>query len=283
MYLKNFAEDKKHLYVFDKDTGEIFSSKVDDVCQKKGFYDFPLRGKKSVDCNEDQLAENMFSMLEGNHAPMLEKFIATVNKRGYVDDRLKSDMAYFVAVTMTRGTRVREDIKQFVNQAANKKLDDLRNQNEVNISKDIQISLKENSLKAVHSITAAKSFEGIARILTSGTWRVAINKTEVPFITSDSPVAVVNPIRGPFHQGVEDVGTMVHISITPQIRLLIFNERCLDNAGVRYLDIYDKDIVFIHNMAVTEGAIKQVYSVGDDFSQIKLILSAQSRRQEVIS
>lgn len=127
--------------------------------------------------------------------------------------------------------------------------------------------------------------QGIANILYSHVWTFHVNKTNIPFYTSDSPVV---PIPHHFnhymsYSGLESPGIEVVFPISSNILLSMYDKN--DERNKNKIDketdfITEEDYVKFYNKHQTDYSNRCIFSINDDFKAIEELFNKYPELKE---
>jgi len=255
-YIKRFSIPGKESVIYTyRRGGEPFKANVRDVAVSRDFYTVILEesGERS-----DQI-ERMFSKIEGDAAPLFEKF-ATSNQIALSEGEF-SLIALFTALLYNRGRAFREKNyniqkewgKKFIKFAAENKERFLHITREASITfkseaeaeqtRQIWLNHEENFKMEVTGgegglIESMLELSGILTpILLDKRWRILeSDRSDAVFVTSDSPVTLIADEWVPADRGKGFANSSVVLPITPTRCLIMSNERPRRNLEIVKVD-----------------------------------------------
>lgn len=185
-YLKSFANDKEICYVYDKKEDNYFTPNISNIMGERYFYDIP-----------DEIVNNYQHAIKGKvDKQMLEKLLSSTVD-GYwknIVENIKSNYEWFslkyswnyvnvykcIAIQLLRTPRGRKLTTEFYSQTYNKEVKE--GFENIFLAKEISEVLKDVS----------DSFMIDYLLNEFGHICVGINNTDVPFITADNPILLLN-------------------------------------------------------------------------------------------
>jgi hypothetical protein len=183
-YLDLFGEP---LFVFDKETGSVFSTTSKNIAFEEGFYDLdPL-----IDL-EGQITENENLMRDGLNELLDKMNPATIS----LTSRIR--VSLFIALQFVRTKEFRASIKE----TGGKMMTELVKSNPEFKNLDFRVVMKDQLAQALQAkVIVSDAVPQFGYILGNSLWTLLVNRTKVPFWTSDNPVSLFNPINYPDMSG----------------------------------------------------------------------------------
>ena len=233
-YLRNFTSNNQ-IFVLDKEAKKIYSASINDIAQKRFFYDFPDGFlPKEFQKGNPQFIENALSKRERSFCQCLRQIIDYLEKvendnvSSYIPiltQEAKRTFSRYLTIQLIRTNSMRKGIRNMLQGLSDfkEKLDNLlvKNKdsseikfphftpspNSINFNDLIRISLDEDTqLQHLYSVSKSLSSGGseseIYKILTNHIWLFCINPTSIPLWTSDNPI-VIQPYE---QKGIEGIG-----------------------------------------------------------------------------
>ncbi len=205
-YLRGFADPQGWFYYFDKLSGHSNRVNVKSATAFENFYDFdPSTLQDPAD--DPHWVEAMFSLLEGHFKQVLTQFVYEA-KSGRVEVRTADSMAHHVAIQWmrTKGYRVRlmeieaGSIQAWLNHCYERDHPGMPPGKFAPGPGYAQVLQADAIFKDENIFRVAELFRGLY-------WIICRNPTNIPFYTSDEPVAmkehpVVNETRVPLPPGI---------------------------------------------------------------------------------
>ncbi|MBU2577150.1 MAG: DUF4238 domain-containing protein [Nanoarchaeota archaeon] len=212
VYLRNFSNyngKKYYIWVFDKETEEIFQTNIENIAFEEEFYD-------TVD--EEQIAEKTLCNIESRFGGAITNLINSKDLAKISSEDLDS-IAEFIAVQMIRTKETRISVKQTSKQFLEKFEGHLSEKLRLEAEK----SMEKSSLRKGHKRMILENKEMFKRIIKEMKWILISNKLKTPFWSSDDPVAKHNSIdHFPYgNLGLTSTGIEVHFPLTPNLCLTI--------------------------------------------------------------
>lgn len=267
-YLKKFAtnnDDPKSLYCYDKGRNKTFKSSIRQIAAENYFYDEAKNPKSDV---EEKLAslEQGFSTAYNKLIEKKSSSLLSISERETV--------ASFIAMQKVRSPEFRKLLDDVA-----KELGELRSRGElptelIHLINDFD---GKDFFKSRHRRLLLNE-EGIIKNMSSCLlqlrWIVRINKTQIPFWTSDNPVIFENPLDPEKHfvPNPSVLGIIVFFPLTPSIALELQCPYTLPPRNIRsdyVIELDDEHYVNSLNLRQLLWSIKHVYSSANDFSLAK--------------
>ncbi len=249
VYLKNFSNfnGKEHyIWVFDKETGNIFQTNIKNIAFEEEFYD---------KISDEQTIEKTLRDIESKFDIAVKKLISIkdINKLSIEERDILSE---FIAYQMIRTKETRKMLKDASEQFFEKYGDKLA----PNLKEQVINSTKKEHLRKMHTGLIGDMEEFKQRIKNLK-WILLINKTKFPFWTSDNPVAEYNEIDlSPYgNLGLECFGFEMHFPISPKIALIICDSR-------RFGILPPKEVIKDYRRIIIEKDFQVRYSTRFTFS-----------------
>lgn len=305
-YLKNFAMDNSMIWVFDKYKTQRRKQKIMEIAMENYFYDIDCSSMISkaekdekikaelkeqsgleewediVDLlnNKKYVEKDFFSNIESFYELLLEKLID--NSHGgnqWVIDNcfafleiIKDIFSFFVAIQMLRTKSFRSGISDAIEQFYNvlpkkfpiKGLEPLR-------SGEFHIKANDEYVKLQHTLIMLdeKELERTAEILNNHIWVMYVNKTDMPFYTSDNPVITIPHKSDKYmsYGGIASEGVEIVFPITPNLLLAMYEKTWHSNrfSDRSFVSLTSKEKVAYFNMYQIMQSDRCVFSIKDDF------------------
>lgn len=271
-YLRNFAIKKKNdffINCFDKPSENKFVANIKSIGAEKYFYDLPK------DVNQD--LEKSLAKIEGIFSKVCKKLV----EKEYLNTLTlseKSTLSLFIATQWLRTKENRENLKDTIKQLekrlSNEKLSP-------KLKKQIEAAKTEKAIKNLH-IRIMQSIPEIAEIILNMKWMLIINKTGMPYWTSDHPVSLHNDINlYPYgNLGLTSKGIQIYFPLTPKISLCICDP-------VRYKILPNKheakdeqNIIFQNHLQV-KWSTRHLFSINSDFSLAEKMVKENSYLKDI--
>ncbi|MFN8400084.1 MAG: DUF4238 domain-containing protein [Anaerolineales bacterium] len=251
VYLRNFAtQRKKEFFIccFDKATRKTFKPNVKNVANQTGFYNFiNSEGEKaSIESFFNDAETKMkYALQELNDKPTSSTLMAH-----------REVIAKFFALQEER-TLVFRDVHNDTIRLVNKRL----KPDGFEFPEPTENDTRE--FQARFLIDMADSFTGVLLDLK---WILVSNKTNMPFWTSDNPIAKYNPHKSELvgNLGWKSPGIQLHIPISPALAIIMCDPFEYADMAPE-LPAFAPSVDFNNSGQVIE-AKQYVFSQSDDFS-----------------
>lgn len=246
-YLKFFSPEEKGTNVccYDKENEKSFTTSTRDICREIGFYENEHKKKKPI--------EEAFSVAERESNILFLKVIEAEDL-SVLDisefSKLLTCLLLFKQRTKKRRNIVSDARKEWMKRINGR-------------FTDWQVVPKHDDWeRSEHLLSIIETYEEELMILCKNNWELIINKTQIPFWTSDDPIVqqlVNNDKRFP------EPYVKNYFPITP--KLLMHSEPLISN-GARLFRTETKDEKIISNMnrLTFKNAYRFVFSRDGSFS-----------------
>lgn len=255
-YLKTFATkiSSKEFWVtcFDKSENKKFLVNIKGICAEKHFYD----------SDDDLPIDKILTKLEDEFNITYKKLLKSADLNALtVDDKIS--LGYFIATqwlrTKERREMSRDTIKQMTERLSKEKL-----------SPEFEAKLKdantEQSLKSLH-LNFLKDLPRYVSIILGMKWILFVNKTTLPYWTSDHPVCMFNSLDlWPYgNLGLKSKGIEMHFPLSPILKLGICDPIRFNKFPANF-NVTDKQNIIFANSLQVNGSARHIFSITDDFS-----------------
>ena len=256
-YLKNFSQNGKQIFVYDKVIKKSFSSGISSVASQQSFYNNSKN--KSI---EDEIAD-----MESKTGSVLKKLILSLNNNEFskIDQIQKNILIEFIWMQMNRTLESRIHFASIKPHLYNK-LTNVPFEIDVNELLS-QIETTDNHIEFLRS-----SSKNSLALETFGSRNFIIvkNQTQIDFLTSDEPV-----IRY-LHSEIESNIYEVFLPITPKLGLWVIAKNIykeLDDAdGIIYPFENEENILFYNYLHVYRST-RQIFSFSGDCGYVHQIFN----------
>lgn len=266
-YLKQFViKPKKHsIFCFDKSKLKSFNVSIKNVANETYFYDQPGEN--------EQTKEKTLAVMESSFKNILEKILATEDLTSLSAED-KESVAIFVTTQELRTREYRETLKDMWKQTK----DTLIKVSGGKISQEFEKRYRiedwgpEQNAKSLQ-LDMLKNIPKYADILLHMAWFLLLNRTPVPFLSSDHPINRYNPIdvRPRGNLGLLSEGIQIHFPLTPKLTLSFCDPSSYQLPLVTR-EIKDvQNIIFTNSLQITHST-RYIFSNVSDFSLAREIL-----------
>jgi len=248
-YLDAFGD---RLFVFDKQNGNDFKSGSKNIAFGKGFYDLgPEIDLEAVIAQiEGRLRNGISELIDKSHPNNISE-----------DGRIR--VSVFVALQYVRTEEFRAWLKESYEKLASKMIKSNPKFKDIKF----KITMKTELARVLQAERIVDdTLPKLASILDRSRWALLLNNADVPFWTSDNPVALFNPIDYGDKSGIGFAvkGIQVHFPLNSKLLLLILDPRSYETPPVN--EISDEELVIYENELELYNATRFVISSNDNFS-----------------
>jgi len=266
-FLKNFGYNEKGKFcinVFDIECIKSFTSNVDSVACENNFYRFDQAKK----------FEKLLSKFESEFSLAINEIIKKRNTKN-LSKETKTTLSKFIAIQLNRTPALRINYQQ-------------------TLEKIYTILLKAHGQKtdAVPEIAAEKAKEyqtdnimkianAIYPLILDLKWCLIINKTALPFWTSDNPIFFVNQLPSPSglsNCGLACVGIEVHFPISSDLSLILLDPIAFPHITEIRIPKLEDNIIYENSLQFF-SATRFIYSRSNDFSLAEEIIKSKKNEQ----
>jgi hypothetical protein len=251
-YLNLFGEP---LFVFDKQAGNVFSTTSRNIAFEEGVYDLdPL-----IDL-EAQITENENLMRDG-----LNELLDKMNPAAIsLVSRIR--VSLFIALQFVRTKEFRASIKE----TGGKMMTELVKGNTEFKNLDFKVVMEDELAQALQAkVIVSDAVPQFGYILGNSLWTLLVNRTKVPFWTSDNPVSLFNPINYGDLSGLGFAvrGIQTHFPLSSKLLLVILDPRSYAPTPIKV--VKDPQTITYENEFQLYNATRFVISPESDFSTAK--------------
>jgi hypothetical protein len=253
-YLDLFGEP---LFVFDKQTGNVFSTTSKNIAFEEGFYDLdPLIDLEGLIAENENLMNDGLNELVDKMNPIAISLTARIR------------VSLFVALQFVRTKEFRAEIKEM----GGKMMTELVKGNPEFRNLDFKVVMKDELAQVLQAQTiVGDAVPQFGYILGNSVWTLLVNRTKVPFWTSDNPVSLYNPIDYGEISGLGFAvrGIQTHFPLNAKLLLLILDPRSYPHTPIKV--VKDRRTISYENEFQLYNATRFVISSTNDFSAAKEI------------
>lgn len=296
-YLKQWANNKEQLFVYDKKQCKNFPSNISNIASSRFFYDFPeidelVKNKIRIQLKKDgyedvyidslfqqQVLENSFSQLESIISPLLNKIIKKIDDVNVLSEEWiknypiltnddKQIFAHYIASQLVRINKQ----KNFQEDITNQLFDDMKRvyKNNTNDNLIVKVDNDYNEWQYLSNILPL-TYE-FSKILESYKWIIYRNFTNMPFYISDSPITQYGQL-GNF--GLKEKGVDIRFPLSPKYELIIHEPTflyeqysLLDIDNIHILDNTLDNIQQSNDLQI-QNSESQIYTNLDEYTFIE--------------
>ena len=281
-YLQLFFKNRE-TYIFDKFTGNIFSSPPNKIGHENYFYELPREYQDKLEqlFFTEQPLEKYFAIFEDNTAPVFKAILHrlatdTFSKIFSYEQTLLAD--YFV-VQYIRTKSFRKLIMESIQKIHQELFERMPLPNGLLHSEfKLEFDTKYNPNFHLMSILDPQMNKLLVSTLLSHVWLIVENYTDEPFYTSDAPFArVPKKSISPLHSrlGFNSIGVEFFFPFSPNYGLWIVERNYLEEQqGKRWVKKYNRkkhpdkvqkeNIIYLNQAQLFESH-QYVYSYTADF------------------
>lgn len=300
-YLKRWGNSKEQVYVYDKDLKKARINNVYDVACEKFYYDIDyhelsddkIAFLKSIGINpeeDEQFIEHFFAEhIETTYTELLhnivDKELTTWHEKNcyFVNKKDRFELALCMAFQYLRTKETRNSI---VNSSSC--LEQLLKELHCSEETIEQYKIKEKEEKIIQGnmLLDIDHIIGLIRSFYNLTWILGINRTNIPFYTSDNPIGTYPHIKHPVMSmsGIGSQGVEVFLPLSPNYILIMFDGNYhteISRYNGRYVSLDDIDDIERYNRLCVYNSSRCVFASNPDFSVIENILQANPNVFEI--
>jgi hypothetical protein len=296
-YLKQWTNNKKQLFVYDKKQKKSFTSNVNVVASSRFFYDLPeIDDNKKVeiieklkkdgfedayinDLFQEQVLENSFSQLEAIVAPLLNQIIKKIDDVSALSEEWiknypiftnddKQIFAHYIASQLVRTNKH----KLFQEDMTIQLFDGMKRVYKNNTNDNLIVEVDNDYHEWQYLSNILPLTLEFSKILESYKWIIYRNFTDMPFYISDNPVAQYGQLG---KVGLKEKGVEIRFPLSPRYELVIHEPTFLYEQysllDINNIHILDNLIDNIHqsNDLQIQNSESQVYTNLDDYTFIE--------------
>lgn len=309
-YLENCATDGKRINVFDKWKLAVRNNQdIMNVAMENAFYDVDLvklldnlecdkynkirkdlmtivdtdkwENVESIIGNKKYIEKEHFGKIEGAYSQVLQSVIKksyngnrwVVKNSKAMSEHEKVLLSFFIATQVIRTKRFRETLGDMFEGTANALLRKIqRFDGTVNCEDDFHIKANPDYIKMQHSlmILEPEVVLHLAEIMEKHVWVMCVNKTTLPFYTSDTPIVKIPHNReGTVScSGYASPGIEVAFPVTHNLLLCMFdaNEYGMIFKDRQFYEMTDLEEVKYYNCCQLIQSYRCVFAKEHDFA-----------------
>jgi hypothetical protein len=238
--LREFAFDKKYLWVFDKKDSRVFKTVATSVACESNFYDISING-------DNVSLEGTLSKLESDTCEVTRRIIReeTVQNLSPRDRKL---LCHFLGIQFARTKQ-----RRLIHQDWMAKLEEGVRLLGLNPGK---IAVGDQETKELTVVTLLRLAEDLAPLFWNKKWFLCKTTKKHPFYISDNPITLQNAVKsGPFKGsiGLGTEGVEIHFPLNKTLSLTM---SCPDRAHeiVNYYEKCRSVPILYQNLAALLGA-----------------------------
>lgn len=254
-YLKNFGSP---IYCYDKFTDKIFTTSPSDIGHENYFYDLKGVSFGTIEkllANGDGRFSQAYNRLTKIHD--LTKLTSTEKLNFFI----------FIAFQILRTPEFKEGFKDLSGQM----LEKLFGKEGANVvPPGLKVTFSDETIRKVHIQSIFEYAPRLATILLTKTWMLRENHTDLPLITSDSPIALHNQLQfeNSGNLGFLCPGLEIHFPLTPELILISYDPQTHRISSSET----DKEHVRRHNNYQVTNSTRFLYSKTNNFDDAREFL-----------
>jgi hypothetical protein len=244
--------------VLDKTVPKVFATRPRNVAGERFYYGHLL--------DESGVIEEWLAQHERNFARLYRRVERETDVASLTDsERFEICVLFALASSRTRRTRAttKETWESLMNRIA-----------ETMGVTDWTVRIGEDYAMGLH-LEMLKDLPRYAAALSDLRLQVLVNGTELPFTTSDHPVALHNALPPRPHRGgrlgFASPGIQLHLPISPKLCLILYDSGTYGELASSALISDEKDVLFERVLQLL-GCFRHVFSRPDDHSNVEFTL-----------
>lgn len=290
-YLKRWKNEKGKIVVYDKELNNTRYNSIADVACKRYYYDIDseclstlqadLLKRIGIDPESDsqfiehflgEHVENLFSELLNQIISKAEHATPWYEKNCYfISEMDKVNFAICLAFQYIRTDSVRKavaDSSDCLHQVLK----------EIDVTHDVidKYIIKQGEEKNIHGnmLLDVEQIMELAEGFHNLIWILGINRTGIPFYTSDSPIGTVPHVNHPFMSmaGIRSEGVEVFFPLSPMHVLLMYEgsyHKNLISYERKYLSFTQKERIEYYNSVSIFESDRNIFSCNGDFNMVE--------------
>lgn len=288
IYLKNFTNDNKKIFLFDKFSQSTYQTNLNSIANENYFYDFP----KNLVNNEEEIqaVERELSNIEGSFNTVLSDVLNELTlyrkkqspfKRRILYKKTKAQLAFYITIQIHRTKEHREFLLESYEKVPKAHMDKVLKLLKVHRGLPDEITLDNYDFglnKELITVEHAKhifdpnNLNGFVNVLSNYVWVLGVNTTSKPFYTSDNPVVLRSNVKNPFFgSGYFSYGAEISFPLSSKVMLTLFESNYFKTERDTSIDgkaikIDDDKLVSSYNSLQVLQSYRQVYCRDGDFS-----------------
>ncbi len=255
LYLKNFSENGRQIFVYDKVLQKSFSTSISSIASEQGFYDN----------SRNQSIENEICLIESRSGIIFKELIESLvsNQFSRIAEQQKSILLQFIWLQMNRTLESRIHFGSIQPYLFSKLMD-------TPFVSDVGEILSQSEVADHHIdfLSSLKEKPAALEMLGGRNFIVVKNETQTDFLTSDEPV-----VRH-CHWEIDPRIYEIFLPITSKFGIWIIPKNIykeLDQAdGLLYSLIEEQNILF-YNYHQVYRSTRQIFSLTGNFEYVRQI------------
>lgn len=257
-YLENFGRNgnkgrKTEIYSLNLQSQKICIGSVEAYAYENRFYDI------ESDLFPQQLLESFFVDVEGEYASLLRQFIALAESE-VLPIKTKEELAAQFSFQYIRTREYRNNYREILRELCNH-FPQIASR--FSTSKEIK-----DYIQQVHNseILGFQSANYYANLFFFRKWMILVNKSTIPFVTSDNPVCMIYH-SSEYYPAITSPKTKTFIPITPTLAILMVDSSLGDWSDRDVLALAGEEFVRAFNRHVLENATRFVFANNENLLQ----------------
>lgn len=254
-YLKNFSQNGKQIFVYDKVVQKSFSSSISSIASQEGFYD---NSKK-------QSIETEIGEVESKTGIVLKELIESLDSNHFsvVTEPQKNTLIQFIWLQMNRTLESRIHFGSLQPYLFSKLAD-------IPLDLDVKEILSQNEVADNHIdfVSSSKENPFALEMLGDRNFIIVKNETQTDFLTSDEPV-----VRH-LHWEIDSRVYEIFLPITPKFGIWIMPKKIyaeLDAADKVLYVLTDEQNILFYNYHQVYRSTRQIFSLTGNFEYVRNI------------
>lgn len=271
-YLREFSNNKRQIWVFDKKTQRSFQTNISNVASESGFYDLPSTG---ITRDDNQVVENALSEIEGGCRNAIRDLVTEADSKHYFtpgpSERNKG-VALFLYLQVVRTSGFRNSYQHLMSEIASK----------LGVPPE-QVSLGSEMIALEHAALMFSSplLEQLLWVFLDHMWLMSLNENPQPLMTSDSPVCLVPKSEPPMNlgNGFGSPGVVVQVPLSSR-HLLTLYERSFYEPAFKHAGIQEGCVaplsesgLLLNNTLQVANSYRWMYQEVDNFEHAKYTIA----------
>jgi hypothetical protein len=321
-YLENFEGTDFKIQVFDKAILQIRSQTKENVAAENYFYDIDFekmmeelddKSKEKVRedikkitgiddwetiattiLNKKFIEKSYFFTMETSYGPFLKRIV----KKSYkgndwviknckpFSEGEKKGLALMMAIQMLRTKSFREELGEMISKLYQTLAFKFQSTDKIFPKEAFQVEANKDFVKLQHSamFTDTENILEIADILLNHIWVMRVNKTDVPFYTSDNPIIRIphKHDKNLSYGGLNSEGIEIAFPISPYLILVLFEKNWFSrhHKDSTFEVIKTEKEVDYYNYGQVINSYRCVYSQKENFELAQVLCKQYPKIRE---
>lgn len=284
-YLKNFTNDGRKLWLFDKKISKSLPSNINDVATGRYFYDIPK--EYLAEGADVQAVEKIFSKIEGDYCKFLGRFLKNIhasfllspNGNINLNDYDKHEMSFYLALQVSRTEEFRRmfsDLNKVILERFANEL--LANDLETGKAPEVlrghhlkaEVNKEHNVVEHIQMLGNPDFLTHFQNIFFDKIWIIGKNKTRNTFFTSDHPVTLYScKNKKALGVGYGSPDVEVSFPLSPIFNLMMYERSSFEHDIGKFentvVELNEENIEFYNSLQVKEST-RQVFCIENSFT-----------------